>query len=131
MLSVHATSHEPDTDPVLSPSKAWETVTRYRVATHAKIGDASEAVRRDVSTQCRRLGLPVPKHVAVRSVRGLRGVGVVAQVGVTFRVVVCGPLLLGKDRHFGGGLFRHASRRAGAEEPPERSDPTPPDPSHP
>lgn len=124
-LVLRAAALEIGSDELLAPSKTWETLSRYRLTSHAKIGDAIEAVKLDILRECRRCCLPVPEQVAVRGVRGLHGIGVVAHVQITFPVAVFGPLLLGKDRHFGGGLFGHAINRVVREYHPLKGDATP------
>ena len=87
-------------------SHAWETVTPYVVTRHAKGASAIDALAADVRAECRRLGVAEP-IVALRSVRSVPGTGLTGDVRLTFRQSVPGPLLLGRTRHLGGGLFRH------------------------
>ena len=83
----------------------WETVTPYVVTRHAKGLSASEAVVADVRAECHRLRLPEPT-VEPHSVRGVPRVGLVGSIRLTFGETVPGPILLGRTRYFGGGLFR-------------------------
>jgi CRISPR-associated protein Csb2 len=92
---------------LLGPSRAWKTVTPYVVTRHARAGAAAEAVAADVRLECRRLGLPEPV-VEARHVRGVAGTGLTADVTLRFDRPVSGPLLLGRTRYLGGGLFRPA-----------------------
>jgi CRISPR-associated protein Csb2 len=39
---------------------------------------------------------------------GKSGMGLFGEMRLKFRAAVEGPLLLGRDRHFGGGLFAAA-----------------------
>jgi hypothetical protein len=48
--------------------------------------------------------LPTPE-VEVAQIFGKSGMGLFGQVKLTFHSAVEGPILLGRDRHFGGGLF--------------------------
>jgi CRISPR-associated protein Csb2 len=64
-----------------------------------------EAFAVDVRAECRRIGLPDPR-IESRDVHGVSGSGLVGYMRLTFSQNVSGPLLLGKTRHFGGGLFR-------------------------
>lgn len=86
-------------------STTWETVTPYVVTRHAKGVGAVEAFAADVRAECRRIGLPEPR-IESHDVHGVSGSGLVGYVRLTFSQNVSGPLLLGKTRHFGGGLFR-------------------------
>ncbi len=90
---------------LLGRSRMWETATPYVVTRHAKDSSALEAVAADVRAECRRLRLPRPA-VEPYDVRGIPGTGLVGGVRLTFREVVAGPILLGRTRYFGGGLFR-------------------------
>lgn len=86
-------------------SRVWSTVTPYVVTRHAKGVGAAKALVADVRAECRRLGLPEPT-VESLNVRGVSGTGLMADVRLMFGQSVSGPLLLGRTRHFGGGLFR-------------------------
>jgi CRISPR-associated protein Csb2 len=97
-------------DSLFGRSRAWETVTPYVVTRHVKGLGAAEALAADVRAECRRLGLPEPK-VESRNVRGMPGTGLTGDVRLTFAQSVSGPLLLGKTRYFGGGLFRPVQER--------------------
>jgi CRISPR-associated protein Csb2 len=92
-------------DPILARSRVWKTTTPYVVTRHAKGRAAMEAVAVDVLTECRRLRLPEPR-VESSNVRGIPRLGLTGNVTLRFRQSVAGPLLLGRTRHFGGGLFR-------------------------
>jgi CRISPR-associated protein Csb2 len=83
----------------------WQSVTPYVMTRHAKGLGASAALVADVRAECARSALPEPA-VDVRDVRGVAGVGVVGEVRLRFRQAMSGPILLGKTRYFGGGLFR-------------------------
>jgi CRISPR-associated protein Csb2 len=88
----------------LGRSCVWENVTPYVVTRHAKEASASEALVFDVRAECRRLGLVEP-IVAIRSVRSVSGIGLTGDLRLTFPQAVSGPLVLGRTRYFGGGLF--------------------------
>lgn len=92
-------------DPLTAPSLKWESVTPYLVTRHIKKADAVEAVSTDLRAECRRRALPEPLEVRLFDVHGVPGVGLTARARLTFAVAVSGPVLLGKSRHFGGGLF--------------------------
>lgn len=94
-------------DSLLGLSRVWETITPYVVTRHFKEGAAEKALTADVRSECRRLGLPRPE-VKLKNIRGISGIGLTADVALIFKRHIKGPLLLGRTRFFGGGLFRHA-----------------------
>lgn len=108
-LTLSATDFDLESDPLSGPSTVWESVTPYEVNRHAKKVGAVEALAVDLGVECRRRGLPEPV-VDVLDVRGLTGVGLTGRARLTFRVAVAGPMVLGRSRHLGGGLFARAGR---------------------
>lgn len=94
-------------DMFLGPSCVWKTVTPYIVTRHAKGGVATEALATDILAECRRLRLPEPR-VEASNIRGMPGIGLMGYVTLIFEQSVAGPILLGRTRHLGGGLFRTA-----------------------
>ena len=94
-----------DEDAMTVPSRTWESVTPYVVTRHARLGDAAEALRADVMAECRRRRLPVPSAVGVLDAEGIPGVGLSGRVRLEFATAVRGPVLLGRKRYMGGGLF--------------------------
>ncbi len=92
-------------DSLFGRSRVWKTVTSYVVTRHLKAPGAAEALAADVRGECRRIGLPEP-GVESRNVRGTPGTGLMGDVQLTFGQSVSGPLLLGRTRYVGGGLFR-------------------------
>lgn len=91
----------------LEHSHAWRTITPYVVTRHVKGSTATEALADDIRAECRRLGLTEPK-VESRNLRGVPGLGLTGHVTLRFERPVAGPLLLGRTRYFGGGLFHPA-----------------------
>jgi CRISPR-associated protein Csb2 len=92
-------------DSLLGRSRVWKTISPYVVTRHAKGGAATEALAADVVAECRRLGLPEPR-VESSNVRGAPGIGLTGNVRLFFERRIAGPLLLGRTRYLGGGLFR-------------------------
>lgn len=92
-------------DSLLGRSRVWKTITPYVVTRHAKRGAATEALAVDVRAECRRLELPEPR-VELSDVRGEPGIGLTGSVMLLFERLVAGPLMLGRTRYLGGGLFR-------------------------
>lgn len=109
-LWLRTSSIDSDTDPLLAASRTWESVTPYHVTRHMKHVGAAEALSADLRAECRRHGLPEP-HVRPRELRGVPGVGLVGSASLTFEVAVEGPIILGRSRHLGGGLFAKAVSR--------------------
>jgi CRISPR-associated protein Csb2 len=105
VLGLRAREALVSTDALGAVSNSWRSVTDYVVTRHGKHLLAKELVIRDVLRECQRRKLPMPK-VTVDGARGIAGVGVVAKLELRFAVAVHGPLLLGRTRYVGGGLFR-------------------------
>ncbi len=100
-----------DDDPLLGPATLWLGRTSY-IATRnlKKRDDPASLVRTDVLKECRRRGLPSPAEVEVLDVTsGPRGGQPAATLRLRFATAVRGPILLGRDSHAGGGLFRAMS----------------------
>jgi CRISPR-associated protein Csb2 len=91
-------------DPLFAPSRTWESATPYRVTRHAKLDGAAAALEADLLAECLRAGLPRPQIDVAKSF-AKPGTGLFGLVKLSFHGAVAGPLLLGRDRHFGGGLF--------------------------
>ncbi|MEE4120170.1 MAG: type I-U CRISPR-associated protein Csb2 [Paracoccaceae bacterium] len=93
-----------DDDPLLRPASVWESVTPYRVTRHEKGMSPDEALASDAAHDLRRRGFP-PARIDVLEVRVGPSDGVSGRLRLTFAHPVRGPLLLGRTRHKGGGLF--------------------------
>jgi CRISPR-associated protein Csb2 len=93
--------------PLFAASRSWKSVTRYQVTRHAKNVGAAEALSADLRLECRRCGLPNVR-VTPNELQGVPGVGLVGTARLDFEVAVEGPILLGRSRHLGGGLFASA-----------------------
>jgi CRISPR-associated protein Csb2 len=66
------------------------------------LADAAAALAADVAEECLRL----PRvDVEVLEARGIAGVGLAGRTRLRFATAVAGPILIGRDRHSGGGLF--------------------------
>ncbi|HEX4112588.1 MAG TPA: type I-U CRISPR-associated protein Csb2 [Stellaceae bacterium] len=91
-------------DPLLAPSQTWESLTPYRVTRHAKLNDAAAALEADLLAECRRAGLP---RLQVENIKIIAkpSIGLFGLAKLRFHSAVTGPIFLGRDRHFGGGLF--------------------------
>lgn len=103
-FKLRTTSVDPNTDPLFAPSQSWDSVTPYQVTRHGKQVGALETLSADVRAECRRRGLPEPQ-VTPREPLPLPGIGLTGNARLTFEVAVVGPIILGRSRHLGGGLF--------------------------
>lgn len=95
--------HEQD-DPLFRPAFQWKSVTPYQSTRHAKKSSAYESLTADVLSECSREGLPRPE-IEVLEAYGIRGTGLLGRVRLQFAVAVPGPIVLGRNRFEGGGLF--------------------------
>jgi CRISPR-associated protein Csb2 len=99
-----------ETDPVLRVSCDWVSETPYVVNRHQKRArDPHDVIKLDLVEECRRRGLPAPS-VTVDSARGVAGRGLEGSVRLQFPTAIRGPLLLGRTRYLGGGLFVASGR---------------------
>ena len=93
-------------DPLVGPSRVWESRTPYRPTRHAGRGKETDAfVVQDIISECERRGLPRPKAELLELNAGPNGGGLAARVRLRFAVAIEGPVMLGRDSHKGGGLF--------------------------
>lgn len=104
-LRLAAAVVDAETDPLFRPARVWESVTDYHPTRHAKRMTQAEALVADVTAEIARRGLAQAEVIEVLELRsGPRG-GMAGRLRLRFGVVVSGPLLLGRTRHMGGGLF--------------------------
>jgi CRISPR-associated protein Csb2 len=96
---------------LFTTSHVWESLTTYLVNRHARRATAETTMRNDMLAECERRGLPRPE-VNVLSWTSRSRWGLSGQVRLTFRHALQGPIILGKTRHFGGGVFSAADRGA-------------------
>ena len=85
-------------------ARRWRSATPYLVTRHHKLGSAVEALQADVRGECARHGLPQPE-IEVERHEARPGVGLTGWLTLSFAAAQEGPLLLGRSRHLGGGLF--------------------------
>lgn len=91
-------------DPLLAPSQTWQSLTPYRVTRHARLNDAAAALEADLLLECQRAGLPRPQ-IKITETFTKPDAGLFGLAKLRFHGATAGPILLGRDRHFGGGLF--------------------------
>ena len=93
-------------DPLIGPARVWQSRTHYRATRHAgRRKDPAAALIRDVMAGCACRGLPRPEVEILELSAVPNGGGLSAQLRLRFAAAICGPLLLGRDSHRGGGLF--------------------------
>ena len=115
-LALSPLAPDASNDPLFASSRAWESVTDYRVTRHRRSLPDEEALRADVLAELRRIGWPAPASAEVLSARrGPRG-GLSGRLRLTFAAAREGPLVIGRTSHRGGGLFE-APRGAGRNAP--------------
>lgn len=85
-------------------SKFWTSLTPYSVNRHVKKKNVQVAIEQDVLEECLRRGLPRPE-VRVSNWEATSGKALQASVTLCFQKPVAGPVMLGRTRHKGGGLF--------------------------
>ena len=97
--------NEPDgNDPLFGRARTWVSRTSYRPTRHPKGRDINQAAADDLANECARRGLPRPEVEIIQSKIGRRG-GLAVRARLHFKIAIAGPLLLGRESHFGAGLF--------------------------
>jgi CRISPR-associated protein Csb2 len=104
VLSLKPVSVEMDKDPLWAPSRVWCSLTPYRVTRHLRAGNAQDALARDIQTQLRLREFP-DAEVTPLECEGIAGRGLEGAATLKFKVAVTGPVLLGRSRFLGGGIF--------------------------
>ena len=93
-------------DPLFGPSRVWESRTPYHATRHAgRRKDPAAAIALDVIAECARRSLPRPEVEILNYSAMPNGGGLTAHARLRFAAAVCGPILLGRDSHKGGGMF--------------------------
>ena len=112
-LTLQQASFVEATDPIVGLSCSWFSVTPYVVNRHRRLGSAEDALTADILDSCHAAGLPKPA-VTLSRVRSIPDCGLTGHAELRFDAAVPGPILLGRTRYAGGGLFQHG---AGDETP--------------
>lgn len=94
----------PESAPAVAPARIWQSATPYAVNRHVKAGSVSDAIVADVVAECDRRGLPRPS-VTVLAARAVPGYGLEGLLRLEFAVATPGPIVVGRARYLGGGLF--------------------------
>ncbi len=103
-LRLHAVSVNSSDTRLFGPCEVWKSVTPYSVNRHAKHATAKETLCIDILAECERRGFPRPQAIAL-DWQAPSGKGLCGHIRLTFKQSVFGPIILGKTRHVGGGLF--------------------------
>src|SRR5262249_3263162 len=90
--------------PYTARSTSWTSIRPYEVTRHRKGRSSVEALTEDMLADGARQQLPRPA-VSVRDCRGVSGRGLQGALRLEFPIAVAGPLLLGRTRYLGGGMF--------------------------
>ena len=101
-LRLETAAIDATTDPLLTPSMFWDSVTEYVPTRHPKRMSARAALTENVRNELLRVGMPAPVDVTVV---GRTRFGPLARLRLRFATAVPGLILIGRNRHFGGGLF--------------------------
>lgn len=106
LLRLRSASVDLPSDPLFAPSRQWESVTDYAATRHGRHATAVEALGEDLRVECARPGRGLAaESIHVTAARGREGVGLVGAARLEFAAAVRGPILLGRTRFVGGGLF--------------------------
>lgn len=85
--------------------QTWRTVTPYVAMRHARGVLPSEMIEAEIFESLVTKNLR-PESITVSNVKGVKGVGVTADVELKFATPQRGPFLLGRTSYKGGGFFR-------------------------
>jgi len=100
-------------DPLFTPAQIRESVTDYQPTRYAKRMAPNEVIVSDVKSEVLRRGIAMPTRIEVIELcEGPQG-GLAARLRLHFATAVSGMILIGRTRHFGGGLFAAATHRGG------------------
>lgn len=92
-------------DVLFASGRRWTSVNDYLVNRHDHGRNLHTLIVNDVRAACARQRLPMP-DVDVLSTSVVKGAGIFAMLKLKFAVDVVGPILIGRNRMLGGGLFR-------------------------
>lgn len=104
VLSLRPAIVEMEKDPLFSPSRNWRTLTRYRVTRHVRAADARQTLASDIQAQLRLRQFPEAEVTPIEC-EGIAGKGLEGTAILKFKIAVPGPVMLGRNRFLGGGMF--------------------------
>lgn len=85
--------------------RVWESVTDFRPTRYRKGVSSEQVLQTDIRLELSRLGLNAQDIQVLAIKKGPRG-GVSGRARVILDRPIEGPLLIGRSRHLGGGLFK-------------------------
>lgn len=97
-----------DSDPLLAPARQWESISPYVANRHYKAADAHSALAEDVQQSLQRGHWPTAQIEVLQCFTGSEGLA--GRIRLSFASAVSGPIVLGRRRFVGGGLFRAVAR---------------------
>lgn len=98
-----------ETDPLAGKSARWKSATPYRPTLHLKPKhEIEEFLASDIIKECMRRGMPKPQ-VGIVACEVAPRQQLFAELELSFRSPIKGPVILGRDSHLGSGLFHRAS----------------------
>jgi len=103
-LRIHQISVDLDRQRLFAPSHVWESVTHYQVNRHARRSTAEKTLKNDLIAECERRALPRPE-ITVLDWCAPRQSGLQGRLRLRFKNAIKGPIILGRTRHMGGGVF--------------------------
>ena len=104
LLALRRRIVDPERDPLFAPAQEWVSVTPYQVTRHAHSGDAHKALALDLKAQLQLRAFP-DAEVLPLDCQGVAGKGLEGNATLKFKPALRGPLVLGRSRFRGGGLF--------------------------
>lgn len=103
-LQIRRISVDLDRHRLFAPSHVWESVTPYQVNRHARRSTAQRTLENDLVAECERRGFP-RAEITVLAWNAQRNSGLQGRIRLTFEHAIQGPIILGRTRHIGGGVF--------------------------
>lgn len=103
-LQLERIPYTKEMDSIFVQATTWRSQTPYVVNRHYREKDAHAAVIRDVEESLRTAALP-SATVTVLSIEPRHSGALSARLEISFATAVRGPLILGRTRFLGGGLF--------------------------
>jgi CRISPR-associated protein Csb2 len=92
-------------DPLFGSGRVWESATDYQPTRHAKKTTPEAALLEDLIAEMQRRHMPAPQVEVLAAEQGPRG-GLKGRLRLRFAEEQRGPLLIGRSRHRGGGVFK-------------------------
>lgn len=104
-LRLAAGSVDLEQDPLFGFGRVWESATDYQPTRYAKKTTPELALIEDVQREIQRRQMPPPQAEVLAVEQGSRG-GLAGRLRLRFVHAQRGPLVIGRSRHLGGGVFK-------------------------